>query len=75
MVPFSQKNVSISLKHKTSWHEAVEHYYPTFNIKLPDGVMDVALHLKKKNSTEGKVEVVWSLNITLTGKIVLVVQV
>ncbi|KAF4113508.1 hypothetical protein G5714_006053 [Onychostoma macrolepis] len=43
-----------------------KHYYPTFDIKLPDGVMDVGLHLRKENPKEGKVEVVWSRDITLT---------
>uniref|UniRef100_A0A673J566 Uncharacterized LOC107712133 n=1 Tax=Sinocyclocheilus rhinocerous TaxID=307959 RepID=A0A673J566_9TELE len=43
-----------------------KHYYPTFDIKLPDGVMDVGLHLNKENPKEGKVEVVWSRDITLT---------
>ncbi|KAK2911595.1 hypothetical protein Q8A67_003728 [Cirrhinus molitorella] len=42
------------------------HYYPTFDIKLPDGVMNVGLHLKKENPKEGEVEVVWSQKITLT---------
>uniref|UniRef100_A0A8C1B8L3 Uncharacterized protein n=1 Tax=Cyprinus carpio carpio TaxID=630221 RepID=A0A8C1B8L3_CYPCA len=43
-----------------------KHYYPTFDIKLPDGVMNVDLHLKKKNPKKGKVKVVWSCDITLT---------
>ncbi|XP_073697346.1 uncharacterized protein [Garra rufa] len=43
-----------------------KHYYPTFDIKLPDGVMDVGLHLKKENPKKGKVKVVWSRDITLT---------
>uniref|UniRef100_A0A672PIF3 Symplekin scaffold protein n=1 Tax=Sinocyclocheilus grahami TaxID=75366 RepID=A0A672PIF3_SINGR len=43
-----------------------KHYYPTFDIKLPDGVMDVDLHLKKKNPKKGKVKVVWRRDITLT---------
>ncbi|XP_052447871.1 interferon-induced protein with tetratricopeptide repeats 5 isoform X2 [Carassius gibelio] len=43
-----------------------KHYYPTFDIKLPDGVMDVGLHLKKKNPRKGRVDVVWSSDITLT---------
>uniref|UniRef100_A0A673H766 Uncharacterized LOC107710712 n=1 Tax=Sinocyclocheilus rhinocerous TaxID=307959 RepID=A0A673H766_9TELE len=43
-----------------------KHYYPTFDIKLPDGVMDVGLHLNKKNPKKGRVDVVWSRDITLT---------
>lgn len=43
-----------------------KHYYPTFDIKLPDGVMNVDLHLKQKNPKKGKVEVVWSRDISLT---------
>ncbi|KAK2911596.1 hypothetical protein Q8A67_003729 [Cirrhinus molitorella] len=42
-----------------------KHYYPTFDIKLPDGVMNVGLHLKKENK-KGEVKVVWSRDITLT---------
>ncbi|XP_059397312.1 interferon-induced protein with tetratricopeptide repeats 5 [Carassius carassius] len=44
-----------------------KHYYPTFDIKLPDAVMNVDLHLKKKNPKKGNVKkVVWSRVITLT---------
>ncbi|XP_043094333.1 interferon-induced protein with tetratricopeptide repeats 5 [Puntigrus tetrazona] len=43
-----------------------KHYYPTFDIKLPDGVMKVGLHLKKENPREGRVEVVWSCDLSLT---------
>uniref|UniRef100_A0A8C1TII4 Uncharacterized protein n=1 Tax=Cyprinus carpio TaxID=7962 RepID=A0A8C1TII4_CYPCA len=50
------------LKFTKQW----KHYYPTFDIKLPDGVMNVDLHLKKKNPKKGKVKVVWSRDITLT---------
>ncbi|XP_051520162.1 uncharacterized protein LOC127421286 isoform X2 [Myxocyprinus asiaticus] len=41
------------------------HLYPTFDIKLPDGVMNVRLCLKKENPKEGKVKVVWGLEVPL----------
>ncbi|XP_073696101.1 uncharacterized protein [Garra rufa] len=43
-----------------------KYHFPTFDIKLPDGVMKVNLQLKKKNPKKGAFESVWSRNITLT---------
>lgn len=40
-------------------------FYPTFDIKLPNGVMNVGLCLKKKKHKNGEVKVEWSLNIPL----------
>ncbi|XP_050966810.1 LOW QUALITY PROTEIN: interferon-induced protein with tetratricopeptide repeats 5 [Labeo rohita] len=40
--------------------------FPTFDIKLPDGVMKVNLQLKKKNPKKGAFEAIWSRKITLT---------
>ncbi|XP_056314613.1 interferon-induced protein with tetratricopeptide repeats 5 [Danio aesculapii] len=43
-----------------------KHFYPTFDITLPGGVMNLCLHLKKKNTKKGKVKDVWDRDITLT---------
>ncbi|XDV19853.1 hypothetical protein PO909_025252, partial [Leuciscus waleckii] len=40
-------------------------FYPTFDIKLPTGVMNVGLCLKKKKHKKGEVKVEWSLDIPL----------
>ncbi|XP_051750069.1 interferon-induced protein with tetratricopeptide repeats 5 isoform X1 [Ctenopharyngodon idella] len=42
-----------------------KHYYPTFDIKLPNGVMNVGLRLKKKKPKKVEVKVEWSLDIAL----------
>ncbi|NP_001289169.1 interferon-induced protein with tetratricopeptide repeats 5 [Danio rerio] len=47
-----------------------KHFYPTFDITLPDGVMNVCLHLKKRNDKKGKVKDVWDRDITITEHIV-----
>ncbi|KAG1957511.1 interferon-induced protein with tetratricopeptide repeats [Pimephales promelas] len=40
-------------------------FYPTFDIKLPNGVMNVGLRLKKKKHKNGEFQVEWSLDIPL----------
>ncbi|XP_048045578.1 uncharacterized protein LOC125267723 [Megalobrama amblycephala] len=47
-----------------------KHYYPTFDIKLPNGVMNVGLRLKKKKPKKVEVKVEWSLDIALADYIV-----
>ncbi|XP_051965973.1 interferon-induced protein with tetratricopeptide repeats 5 [Xyrauchen texanus] len=42
-----------------------EHLYPTFDIKLPDGVMNVKLWLKKGDPKKGIVKDVWNLEVPL----------
>ncbi|XP_073699602.1 uncharacterized protein [Garra rufa] len=51
---------------KLQFNDQWKHHFPTFDIKLPDGVMKVKLQLKKKNPYNGAFKEVWRRNITLT---------
>ncbi|XP_067293606.1 uncharacterized protein [Pseudorasbora parva] len=63
----SERPVSVIQPSSTQlcFTEQWKHFHPTFDIKLPNGVMNVGLRLKKKKHKEGEAEVEWSLDIPL----------